>query len=564
MGVKEPGIRRVSTKEAMLKSKLWPCALVILGHGATAQSLPGAGSQLQLIPRSPDAVRSAPQVTVQPPASPGLAAIDGARIPVRQLRISGSRVFTEEALLAVTGFTPGREVSLSDLRAMAARVGDLYHRNGYFVTQAYLPPQEIKDGVVTMAVIEGQYGQVVLRNQTRLSDGFVGSLVDDLRPGDVIATGPLETDLLLLSDLPGVKVQATLVPGASLGASDLIVEMTPGSPITGSVDADNAGNRYTGVYRVGATINLNNPLGLGDVASVRLLTSGEGLDYIRAAYQWQWGKLRTGLAYSRLDYSLGREFEGLGAHGTADVASLFASVPVVRTRQRNLSLQLAFDDKKLRDRVDTTGTASDKHIQVWMASVYGDSRDAWGGGGANSYALTWSGGRVDLQTPADRATDAITAGTQGHYSKLAFSVSRLQALAPAWSLYGAMNGQWASRNLNSSEKLGMAGMYGVRAYPEGESHADEGYVLSLELRKQLSAEWQVLGFLDTGHLTLNKKPWAGGDNHRRLSSAGLGVIWAVPGNFVVKAYYAHKLGNAVALSAPDASGRFWVQAVKYF
>ena len=67
-----------------------------------------------------------------------------------------------------------------------------------------------------------------------------------------------------------------------------------------------------------------------------------------------------------------------------------------------------------------------------------------------------------------------------------------------------------------------------------------------------------------GSATLNKNPWAAGENHRTLSGAGIGLNWVDNSNFVVKAYYAHKLGNATALSAPDKSGRFWVQAIKYF
>jgi hypothetical protein len=35
-------------------------------------------------------------------------------------------------------------------------------------------------------------------------------------------------------------------------------------------------------------------------------------------------------------------------------------------------------------------------------------------------------------------------------------------------------------------------------------------------------------------------------------------------NFVLKTYYAHKIGTEAATSAPDASDRFWMQAVKYF
>ena len=45
---------------------------------------------------------------------------------------------------------------------------------------------------------------------------------------------------------------------------------------------------------------------------------------------------------------------------------------------------------------------------------------------------------------------------------------------------------------------------------------------------------------------------------------GFGVTWADYNNFAIRAYYAHKLGNAPTLSEPDASGRFWIQAIKYF
>ncbi|WP_306823231.1 ShlB/FhaC/HecB family hemolysin secretion/activation protein, partial [Janthinobacterium sp. UMAB-60] len=94
--------------------------------------------------------------------------------------------------------------------------------------------------------------------------------------GQVIATPPLERRLLLLSDLPGVQVSSTLAPGASLGASDLIVEVQPGSRFNGSIDVDNQGNRYTGRNRIGATLNINELAGIGDVASVRAFTSADG------------------------------------------------------------------------------------------------------------------------------------------------------------------------------------------------------------------------------------------------------------------------------------------------
>ena len=63
-----------------------------------------------------------------------------------------------------------------------------------------------------------------------------------------------------------------------------------------------------------------------------------------------------------------------------------------------------------------------------LASLYGDHRDGFGGGGFTSFSLSASSGNLDIETPAERAADAITARTNGHYGKLGFHLLRLQNL----------------------------------------------------------------------------------------------------------------------------------------
>ncbi|GAC1390338.1 MAG: ShlB/FhaC/HecB family hemolysin secretion/activation protein [Variovorax sp.] len=522
---------------------------------------------MQQIPPSPVAPRAAPEISIQPQAVPDAGAVDRSTILVRTLRVTGSRAYSEPELIALSGFQAGSELSLSQLREMAARITAHYRAHGYFVALAYLPQQEVKDNVVTIAVSEGEYREVTLRNSSRLSDRVVRNGLEGIRAGDAIVAAPLESRLLLLSDLPGVNVRSTLVPGASVGTSDLIVDVTPGQLLSGSIDADNAGNPYTGRYRVGATVNLNDPLGLGDVLSLRLLTSGEGLNYARASYQLQVGKGQVGVAYSRLDYKLGREFESLHAHGTAEIASVFGRYPLLRSRNDNLSVQLAYDSKKFRDRIDSVPSMTDKKARVWMTSLYGDHLDA---GGQTSYGLTWSSGTIDIQTPEALAADAAGARSNGRFNKLSFNASRSQSLAGPFSVYAGINGQIASKNLDVSEKMELGGMNAVRAYPEGEAYADEGYVLTVEGRMQLPdpvavpGHLQLVAFADAGSVRTATHPWVDGQNRRSLSGAGVGIHWSDPGNFMVRAYYAHKLGGSKATSSPDRSGRFWIQGVKYF
>lgn len=558
-------------KGIMLNSKLLPFALLALSQSIFAQQAPSSGSQMQQIPPAPLPQKAAPKIEVEPGKVPASPVADTVKIVVNSLHVTGAQAYSEAELLALTGFKPGTELTLSELRGMASKIADYYHRNGYFVSQAYLPAQDIKGGAVTIAVIEGRYGKVTLQNQTNLSDDLANGLLGGVNSGDLIASAPLENSLLLLSDLPGVKVKSTLAPGAVVGTSDLIVDVTPGQRVTGSIDADNAGSRYTGEYRVGATVNLNNPTGHGDVASVRVLSSGSGLNYGRASYQMQFGKATGGVAYSYLGYKLGREFESLRANGTAKVASIYGSYPLIRSRNTNLHAHLVFDDKTFQDKVDATSSVTDKKARALTASLVGDHRDNFGGGGVSRYSLAWTTGNLDIQTPDVRSFDAQTAQSNGHYNKLGFGVMRLQNVTETISLYGAINGQLASKNLDVSEKMELGGMYGVRAYPEGEAFADQGYLMTLEARMllpkfsaQMPGQMQLVAFVDTGTVTINKNPWAAGSNSRTLSGAGVGLNWTDPDNFMVRAYYARKLGNEVATSAPDASGRFWIQAVKYF
>lgn len=558
----------------MQKFKLAPLALLVLSYSVFAQQIPSGGSQLQQIPPTPTPEQPAPKLSIEPRSVAASPAVDTAKITVNRLSVTGGRVYSEAELLAFTGFEPGSMLTLTELRGMAAKIADHYHRNGYFVAQAYLPAQDIENGVVTIAVIEGHYGKVILQNQSGLSDDVANRILSGLNSGDTIASAPLESRLLMLSDLPGVSVKSTLVPGAAFGTSDLIVELHPGKTISGSIDADNAGSRYTGEYRVGATVNLNNMAGLGDVASLRVLTSGSGLSYARISYQVPFGKAVAGIAYSYLTYSLGREFEHLDANGTAEVATLYGGYSLIRSRKTNLSAHLALDAKTFQDRIDAVNPPSvtDKKVQALTASLIGDHRDSFAGGGVSAFSLAWTTGNLDIETPAARTIDAATAQTNGHYNKLGFNAMRLQNVTDVVSLYGAISGQVASKNLDVSEKMSLGGMYGVRAYPVGEAYADEGYLMTLEARlllpkfsQQMPGQVHLIAFADSGTVTINKNAWDSSiDNRRTLSGAGLGLSWIDPGNFAVRTYYAHKIGNEAATSAPDESGRFWIQAVKYF
>lgn len=555
----------------MLKSSIIAVAMLTGAESAYAQQVPDAGQQIQQIPQPPIVERPAPDILIGRPAAPIEEAVAGPKVRVNALQVTGETLFSDEELIAATAFTPGSELNLSDLRNIASHIARYYNDRGYFLAQAYLPAQDIEGGVVTIAVIEGRYGAVDLRNQSRLRDNVARSVLAGLDRDDIVESAPLERRLLLLSDIPGVAVRSTLAPGSAVGTSDLIVDIVPDRSVTGSVEADNAGNRYTGPYRLGGSIYFNNLTGSGDVASLRVLASNLGLLYGRASYQTLLGNASVGAAYARVNYELGREFKSLDARGSADIFSLFGSYPVIRSRNSNLYALGAVEARYLEDRIGIASTVTNRDIRALTAGFRGDQRDAIGPGGWSTYSVGVTWGRLNIETPEARAIDAVSSRRNGKYGKLQFSAAHLQQLVGPFSLYGAIRGQVASKNLDSSEQMALGGAYAVRAYPEGEAYGDQGYVANVEARfllpdfsDALPGRLQLVGFVDIGAVTLAKDPWFPGDNSAHRKGYGVGIIWSNPNDFLITASYARKLGDQPATSAPDRSGRYWLQFVKLF
>ncbi|NML48471.1 ShlB/FhaC/HecB family hemolysin secretion/activation protein [Ramlibacter sp. G-1-2-2] len=556
-------------ENALFPSSLLP-ALAAAGLAAPftvlAQRLPDAGSLLQEVRPPPITVpRADPPVLPQAPALRPAMPAGGPKLAPRHFHITGATLFTQAQLLPLVQDGVGREMDLAGLEDLAARISRFYRAHGYTVAHAYIPQQDVTDGTVEIAVIEGRYGAITIQGPAA---GAAPRSLGGVNVGDVVADAPLERALLLLADRPGIATRATLQPGASVGTSELVVDVQPGERFTGRVDADNYGSRASGSERLGASLAVNNATGLADVAGLNLLTTGEGMQYGRAAWQLPVGNRGTkaGIAYSDMRYKLLHEFEVLQANGSAGIASAFVAHPLLRSRGANLNAQVALDDKRIEDRMDAVAVATSKTARVLNFGLSGDAIDDFGGGGSTAASATYSQGRLEIRSPTAAAADAATARTQGHYDKFSLSVLRLQSLGGATSLYASFIGQWAGKNLDSSEKLPLGGPTAVRAYPQGEASADDAQILTLELRQSVSAAWQFVGFVDAGRATINQSLWAGatGVNRRHLSGAGIGVNWADPSGWTARAAYAHRLGNEPATSEPDSSSRFWLQVTRNF
>lgn len=559
--------------------------LVFFSAFSYAQQRPDAGSILEGTKQPAGAPKPGVDVLPRAPEPRPALAAPGLKVVVNGFRISGNTIYPEGVLLEQAKEFVGKEQTIDGLNDAATKVRAYYRERGYFLVQAYLPQQEIKGGIVEIAIIEARVGKVTLnlKEGTRYSESLVRGIIEKhLREGDIITEVGLETPLLLLNDLPNAAVTSEIRPSQTVGAADLTISVddSPGL-ISGSVDLDNAGNRFTGAWRAGVSFNLANPFALGDQLSYRAFTTDEHMSFYRLAYVvpvGPWGT-RVGASYATFRYELGKDFRATQSHGVGAVKTVFAFHPFIRTRGANVIGQFAHETKQLNDRVETTSTNVDRIITSSKIGVVGDFRDRLLGGGLNSFSYTRTEGNAIINQATVLIADQAATGAKsaGRFAKHNFEFRRLQKITDNANMLLSLQGQAASKNLMSAERFSLGGPGGVRAYPTGEALGDTGYIFQLEYRYNIpdfkigEGDVSVTGFYDQGWVQINENALppsgtpAADNNIRRLSGYGIGASVGKDGSYSVRMSAAWRNEREAPQSdTAPRTPRVWVQAIKWF
>jgi len=428
----------------------------------------------------------------------------GAMLTVSAWRFRGNTVFSQEQLSALVQDTLGQKFDIQGLNAVTSRVARRYREAGYPLAQAFLPRQQIQDGVIEIAVVESRIESVAMdpNSTAQLSPALSADLLGRVPTQQIAQDASINRLALVANELPGMSARVILQPGLEPGGTAMLLKLDQQRPWAGTAFLDNQGAYATGRYRLGVSGSFYNQTGRGDSLDLAVVgTSGRqafgSVDYGLAV---SGAGDRVGVSLSHLSYALGGVYDGQGS-GTADTLGLNYRYPLVRTPVFNLTALARGEHKQLRDH--SMATENNRHTQVLTVGLMAARADAWGT--STGYAHL-SGGNVAFDDAAAEALDQADAGPRlkGSFSKLAYGASRLQNLGGGLALFGSLTGQEAANHrLDSSERFSLGGANAVRAYPIGETTGDSGYVATAEVRyaPQALPQAQFAAFYDTGRIT---------------------------------------------------------------
>jgi hemolysin activation/secretion protein len=496
-----------------MRKFLYPFLFLLLGLGASAQSLPAAPGTILTPPQS----GSAPP----PPIAEKLALPRTARnaVLVRVFSIRGGRALPAREINRI--FTPlaGHRLSNAQLNEALDKVDRFYADAGFALGRAYIPAQKIENGVLTVQILEGYVGAVVVRTKSARAKNTLTPYADAILASRPLRSAVLARQLRLMAEIPGIKLTARLARmNLKTGAAALVLDVQYHS-ITASLVLDSRGDVRGLPLQPYLTVQANDLFGAGDQFSLTGLLSSVPKD----AYFLQLGAStaigtdgwRAGasgfLAKARADgVPPNIDLSSIQMRGEMQISDAF-----VRSEARQATLTggsyfsgTIYDLNHLR-------IAQDRYLAAY--AQLSDVRIFSPKFQASLNLRATSGFAFSTTLPHSRAN------SMRDFARLGLGAAISYAPTSAFSILLRADGQLASGSLMAGEEDVYGGERFGRGYQSGALSGDEGLGLSLQpqYRFSLTPEWSAAAYVfgDYAHVSNTK---GDGQGNATLTSAGAG------------------------------------------
>ena len=425
--------------------------------------------------KAPPLIKNAP-----PPSAPisGAAKI---HFTLKNIIITGNTVIPEQELKNIFIPSIGKNISLEDLENLVQEVSTKYRAEGYILSRAILPAQEIKNGTVKVEIIEGFVSQVTVTGNPGRAKPLLEKYGQRVLQSKPLKLSVLEHEMLLANDLPGLVVKAILTPSKiTKDAADLTL-VSERKLFSGYLSHDNYGTRYLGPIESSVGVAVNSLLFPGDTTGFHgsVTTKESELQYYDVSHMQPIGS-------SGLNFTIGSNytqtqplfilapFDSIGRS-----FSIYSNLtyPVIRSRSLNLYLHAATNYQNVTSEILSTPLYQDRIRSLDLGINFDDvafwsGYDTLGADVIQGFEILGAGMHELQSRPRGRTK----------YTRATASGSRLQLIHGRYSLYISATGQYSCQPLLATEQFSFGGPIYGRGYGPSEIVADRGVAAKVELR----------------------------------------------------------------------------------
>lgn len=405
---------------------------------------------------------------------------------------------------------------------------EYYQDHNFPVVLVYAPEQDITDGVLQVIVEEGHVGTVKATGNKWFKSEKLTSYVR-LKKGEKINSKSINSDLFWMNRNPFRRTDIIYSPGDVAGATNVELYTVDRFPLRVYAGIDNTGNDLTGNNRLFAGLNWGNVFGTDQRFSYQYTTSSDfkrlqaHTGHYDIPLPWRHYLLFYG-GYSYVKTTFGTSaVKGLKMRtsGFSTQASMRYNIPLPPNSSFLHEFTFGFDFKRTNNNLEFV-----ESIPI-IAKLANTTQFMAGYNlGYEIKPLTTSFEIEGFWSPTDWVADqsAENYGSLRPYARAYYLYFR-STFSLSWrfwkdfSVFNALRGQFANRNLLPSEEYGVGGYNTVRGYKERAINGDNAFIWNFELRtppvrlvdgltrnrfKSFPDEFQFLVFFDLGWAGVHK------------------------------------------------------------
>lgn len=460
---------------------------------------------------------------------------------LEDVRLEGVTAFNAEKFVPLIAQYRGKMADLNTLNHLSARITATYREDGYFLSRAIVPQQEIDNGIVTIRVVEGFVNDVIIDDPDGLLSkdplGILSNTIAQIKSTVPLHGPTLERYALLLNQSYGIYAQNILTAAkadmqAAPGAINLVLKITA-NPSAASLSYNNHGSRYVGPHQASADWVGGNLLNSFDRLNVQASGTIPLREMQYGAFNYSLpltsGGLTARLGASYSNSRPGLTLKPLEVEGDSTLLEAGLSYPLVLSRKTELNVGVGFKFHNTATEFLDEELIDDK-LRIISLNASFQTQDSWDGN--NLIDLTLNKG-VDVLGSTETGSDKLSR-TRGHsdFLDLNLEAARNQQLPHDLEVSVNAAAQYTQVPLLSSQEFGYGGTTFGRAYDPSEITGDQGVAGGLELRytgiePMLDSNVRVVpfAFYDIG------KVWNEDEGEKPVSaaSAGFGAYYSISG-----------------------------------
>lgn len=421
------------------------------------------------------------------------------KIIVNRFEVVGNSIFPTEEIDIILAIYQDRPLSLAELFQARSAITKLYTEKGYVNSGAYIPPQELDNGVVKIAVLEGTLEDIKIRGTKRLNESYVRSRIERYSTAPINVDEILEALQLLRLDPLIDNVSAELSAGINPGTSLLEIEIEEADNFKIRSQFDNQRSPSVGTNRRGAGFEHSNLLGFGDRITFDYINT-EGSDDLDFSYgipiNSKDGTLRMAYGFSTNDI-IEDPFTPLDIETESQYLEFGFRQPLINTPQRELALGMTFsyqdsntklldDPFPLSPGADEDGNTKISALRFFQEYVNRNEQQVIALRSQLSFGLDVFGATIN-----DDAPDSLFLAWRGQSQWI-------RRLDQDFLLVLRGDLQLSTTDLVPVEQFRIGGANSVRGYRQDFALADSGLTAGAEMRVPLFRVRKMDGIL---HLT---------------------------------------------------------------